>query len=122
MSRSGLLPVNRRHVQNVVFRFRQPTFRLSWWRLEAEQLPCVAAANFEAIWFADGGVIEPVGCLGHVLERIINRIQNVVGSDFHNYVSERMHAEVAASRDVEILPQIMAYRQPCFWPSAQRPG
>jgi len=40
--------------------------------LEAKQLLRVAAGDFDAIRFANGRVIEPVGRLGHVLERVVH--------------------------------------------------
>jgi len=37
-----------------------------------EELSRVGTGNFEAVRFADGSVIEPVGCEGHILKRVID--------------------------------------------------
>jgi hypothetical protein len=48
--------------------------------LQTKQLLGIATSDFETVRFADGSVVEPVRCFGHVLERIINGEQYMVGS------------------------------------------
>ena len=66
--------------------------------LEAEQLLGVATADFDAIRFADGSMVEPFGGLTHIFARIIDRVQNAVRALFQHRIDQRLRAEVPARR------------------------
>src|SRR5919109_2817198 len=67
--------------------------------------------DFTVILPADRRVIEPVCGLAHVLEGVIDRVQDAIDTNFGNNIGKRLRAEVTAGRDVEVLPQIVRHRQ-----------
>ncbi len=56
--------------------------------------------DLKAIRFADRSVIEPFGCLGHILVGIVHRVQNPVGARFKDHVGQRLCAKGAAGSEV----------------------
>ena|SRR6266851_9427678 len=70
--------------------------------LEVEQLLCVSTGDFDAIRFADGSMIEPLGGLTHVFVRIVDRVQNAVRADFQHRIDQLLRAEVTARRNIKV--------------------
>ena len=81
------------------------------WLLNAEQLLGVATADFDAIRFTDGSMVEPLGSLTHIFVGIIDRVQNAVLADFQHRIYERLRAEVAARRNIKVFPKVLGHRQ-----------
>jgi hypothetical protein len=48
--------------------------------LRVEQFLGVDSGNFQAVRFADGSLVEPAGRFGHILERVVHRVQDTVGA------------------------------------------
>jgi hypothetical protein len=74
---------------------------------EVKQFPRVAVGDFEAVRFADGSLVEPVGRLGHILVWLIHGVQNAIRSDFLQHIDKCL-GEGAAGSEVEVFPQILA--------------
>src|SRR5438132_12675978 len=69
---------------------------------QLEQLYRIGASDRSPIRFADLGMVEPVGSVAEILERIIDRVHDAVCSDLGDRVDQRGCAEMARGRDVTI--------------------
>jgi hypothetical protein len=87
-----------------------------------EQHACIVAADFEAIWVADGGVIEPSARDAHIFERVVHGVQNPIRPDFENHFGEGLRPEVAAGGDVKVFAQLVAHGQLGLGPGGQGAG
>src|ERR1051326_3507794 len=65
---------------------------------ELKQSPRIGAADLDAVVFADGAGVEPVGGVVDVFERPVGREHDAVGADFQHGVDQRLGAEIGADR------------------------
>ncbi len=75
---------------------------------QLEERQGVGAADLQAVGLADGGVVEPVCGMVHVLEGPVGGEQEAVRAHFEQRIDQRLRAEVARGGQVEILVEIVA--------------
>jgi len=56
---------------------------------------------------SDGSAIEPICCQTHILERVVNRVQNAVGANLEHDLRKGLCSEIATRSYVEVLPEIV---------------
>ena len=77
--------------------------------LQLEQLHRIGAADLEAVGLADVRVVEPLGGLAEILERIVDREHDPVGAELGDRVEHRGRAEVARRGDVKVGAEIIRH-------------